>query len=123
MIAAAFLLAATLSGDPISGTWEGTSLCQVKPSPCTDEHVIYRVRSTASRRYRLDAYKVVAGQEEFMGSQDVTFDVATSQLDGPIVSGGRPVARLRMILKGSHLSGRMILSNGTLYRLIEVDKR
>jgi len=54
MIALAFFLAAA-AADPISGTWEGTSLCQVKPSPCHDEHVIYRVTETSVNHYHFDA--------------------------------------------------------------------
>jgi len=29
------------SQDSISGTWKGTSICQVKDSPCHDEVAIY----------------------------------------------------------------------------------
>jgi len=119
MIAAAFLLAAA---DPVSGTWEGTSLCQVKPSPCHDEHVIYRVKLTAPQRYRLDAYKVVAGKELFMGAIDLTFDPARNELQGKIV-GNRGSSDVQLTLKGVHLSGRLTQDDGTLYRLIEVDKR
>jgi hypothetical protein len=118
MIAAAILLSAA-AADPISGTWEGTSLCQVKPSPCHDEHVIYKVNSTGPRQYRIDAYKLVGGQQVFMGAIDVTLDVAAARLDGKVMNG----ARLQLDLKDTHLSGRMIQADGTLYRLIEVTKR
>ena len=121
MIAAAFLLAAA-AADSISGTWEGTSLCQVKPSPCHDEHVIYRVTETSTNCYQFDAYKLVGGKELFMGAIDFTFDPRTSVLNATIV-GNRGSATSRLVLKAHHLSGSMTLGDGTLYRLIEVDKR
>jgi hypothetical protein len=121
MIAAAILLAVA-AADPIAGTWEGTSLCQVKPSPCHDEQVVYRVTKTAPLRYKLDAYKVVGGKELFMGAIDLTFDPAGNALEGAIV-GNRGASRVRLTPKTNHLSGRLTLGDGTLFRLIEVTKR
>jgi len=121
MIAVALMLAA-IAADPISGTWEGTSLCQVKPSPCHDEHVIYRVTQKGHGMYKLDAYKVVGGKELFMGAIDLAFDSARSELHGTIV-GHRGSSEVRLTLKSDHLSGRMTLDDGTLFRLIEVTKR
>ena len=121
MIAAALLLAAA-TPDPIAGTWEGTSLCQVKPSPCHDEHVIYRVSGLQTRHYRIDAYKLVAGKEDFMGAIDVALNPAGSELDGPVMSGGHVRGQLQLVLKGTHLSGRMTQADGTLFRLIELTK-
>jgi hypothetical protein len=121
VIVAAILLA-TAAADPIPGTWEGTSLCQVKPSPCHDEHVIYRVTQTAFGRYKLDAYKVVNGKEIFMAAIDLTFDSGRSVLQGTIM-GNRGSSRVWLTLKSNRLSGRLTLGDGTLYRLIEVTKR
>ena len=118
----AFLLLAAAAADPVSGTWEGTSLCQVKPSPCHDEHVIYRVTKTSKNHYRFDAYKLVDGKEQFMGAIAFTFDPARRDLHATIV-GNRGSATAWFALKAHHLSGNMTLGDGTLYRLIEVDKR
>lgn len=119
-VAALFL--AAVAPDPIAGTWEGTSLCQVKPSPCHDEHVIYRVQMTAPQHYRLDAYKILAGKELYMGAIDLSFVPSASQLRGTIASS-RGSSTVLLDLKGNHLSGRLTLTDGTLYRRIEVDKR
>lgn len=121
MIAAAILLSATAT-DPVAGIWEGTSVCQVKPSPCHDEQVVYRFRSVKPRHYRVDAYKRVGSEQAFMGSMDLVLDPERVQLDGPVVSGGQSRGRLHLNLKGAHMSGKMTLADGTLYRLIEVDK-
>jgi hypothetical protein len=114
------LLIAAAPPDPVAGRWEGTSLCQVKPSPCHDEHVIYRIAATQPRHYRIDGYKLVAGKEDFMGTINVTLSGA--ELDGPVISGGKSHGGLHMILKGTHLSGRMTQTDGTLFRLIELDR-
>jgi len=121
MIAVAVLLAAA-AADPIAGIWEGTSLCQVKPSPCHDEHVVYRVASIAPATYRFEAFKLVEGKEEFLATIDLAFTPARQALDGT-VGGPRGSAHVRMTLKNKHLSGSMTLADGTLYRLIEVDRR
>ena len=121
MIAVALLLAAA-SSDPITGTWKGTSLCQVKPSPCHDEHVIYRLSLLQPRHYRIDAYKLVASKEDFMGAIDVALDAGGTELEGPVTSGGQVRGKLQLTLNGAQLSGRMNLADGTLFRLIEVTK-
>lgn len=113
---------AAASPDPIVGTWQGSSLCQVKSSPCHDEHVVYRISSGQARHYRIDAYKVVGGHEEYMGAIDVTLDGAGAELDGPVTGGGQVRGRVHFVLNGSRLSGRMILNDGTLFRLIDVTK-
>lgn len=121
MILVAFAIAVA-APDPVSGTWEGTSLCQVKPSPCHDEHVIYRISLVGAGRYRLDGYKVVNGKELFMGAIDFAFDAMRQQLHANI-SGARGSSTADLKLSGKHLSGNMTLADGTLFRLIEVDKR
>ena len=45
-------------------------------------------------RYSIDAYKVVAGKEQFMGSIDMQLDPARAQLDGPVMSGGQARASI-----------------------------
>ncbi len=50
------------------GTWRGTSLCLVRPSPCNDEIVVYRIAPTkAADSLTIDARKIVRGEEEEMG--------------------------------------------------------
>ncbi len=120
MIVGAILFAAAVP-DPVAGTWEGSSLCQVKPSPCNDEHVVYRVTGTGPRHYKFDAFKLIGGKELFMGTIDLTYDPARHSLDGSIW-GQRGTATVHFSLMGNHLSGSMTL-DGKLYRLIEVDKR
>ncbi|MBZ5683233.1 MAG: hypothetical protein LAO24_24345 [Acidobacteriia bacterium] len=54
----------------VVGTWEGESKCTVPSSPCHDEHVVYQIASASGDQgtLKLDAYKVVNGEQEFMGT-------------------------------------------------------
>ena len=111
------------SADPVVGRWEGTSLCQIKPSACHDEHAVYYTKKTATRRYKLDAYKLVGGHEQFMGAINLTLDPRLNQLEGIIRDRSGSPNRLKLIFRGDHLSGAIILADGRIYRLIELRKR
>jgi hypothetical protein len=50
------------------GMWRGTSVCLVRPSPCNDEVVVYRItRTKAPDSLAMDARKIVRGEEQEMG--------------------------------------------------------
>ncbi len=118
------LLLAVAPIDPIVGRWEGTSLCQVKPSPCRDEHVVYRVTKLAAGRYRIAAYKIVGGEEQFMGPLDVRLDASGHELSGSNRDRSGVANPWRFTIKGDHISGKALTApGGQVYRLIEVDKR
>ena len=52
----------------LTGTWKGTSLCQVKNSPCNDETAVYHISKTAKPGiYRFIINKMVDGKETDMG--------------------------------------------------------
>lgn len=51
----------------VTGTWKGTSLCQVKSSPCNDEVVVYHITKD-STGYIMQMNKIVGGVEEEMGA-------------------------------------------------------
>jgi hypothetical protein len=60
---------------PVVGIWEGDSKCTVPNSPCRDEHIIYHIAAdkSGSDKLRLDAYKVVEGKQELMGTLDCLY--------------------------------------------------
>jgi hypothetical protein len=69
----------------IAGAWEGQSICTVRDSPCHDEHIIYEIsRDTPSQnnpdrlgpalQWKIDAYKIVNGKKDFMGTLPCSFD-------------------------------------------------
>jgi hypothetical protein len=113
-------LAASAAPDPIVGTWEGTSLCQVRPSPCHDEHAVYHFTRSGPATYRGVMNKRVAGEEQAMGEMVLRFDERRGELTGTTTDrAGRP-SRWTFTLHGSRFSGRLITADGRLYRLIEV---
>jgi hypothetical protein len=118
------ILLAVSPVDPIVGTWEGSSLCQIKPSPCHDEHVVYRATRLGTGRYRIAAYKIVGGQEQFMGPLDVRFDASTHQLFGSNLDQSGSAHPWLFTVNGDHISGKALTApGGQVFRLIELDKR
>ena len=70
----------TAATSPV-GTWRGTSLCLVRPSPCNDEVVVYRIAPTkAADSLTIDARKIVRGEEEEMGVLTCHFTVSDASL-------------------------------------------
>src|SRR5215471_15863420 len=74
----------------IAGVWEGESLRTVRDSPCHDEHVVYEISpDTAAKRstdgtpllnWKMDAYKIVNGDKQPMGSLRCSFDETKKNL-------------------------------------------
>ena len=94
------------------GTWRGTSLCLVRPSPCNDEIVVYRVAPVnAKDSLTMDARKIVKGQEEEMGVLGCHFDRVRAQLACGMRNG-----EWRFDLHGDSLTGVLRLPDGTKYR-------
>jgi hypothetical protein len=121
MIALFALLAA--AADPVAGTWVGTSLCQIRPSPCHDEQVVYKIKATGQQRYRIEAYKIIAGQEQYMGPLDLRFDAAAHRLNGSNRDRAGIDHPWIFTLRGNHMSGRALTGDGKIFRLIEIDRR
>jgi hypothetical protein len=119
LFAIATLALGAAPADP-SGTWRGTSLCQVRPSPCTDEQAVYHVTRSGSG-YRMVMNKVVGGVEQDMGVVDGFFDVAKSTLTATTHDRqGRPGV-WSFTIAGDHMSGRLTVG-GTVYRRIELSR-
>ena len=50
------------------GDWSGASLCQVNPSPCHDENVVFRFSNPHEDKITVRADKIVDGKPVTMGS-------------------------------------------------------
>jgi hypothetical protein len=107
-----------------AGTWRGTSLCQIKPSPCNDEQVVYRIKALVRPgAYELVMNKMVNGVEQPMsGTLDATFDARTSILTATSYDRQHRPSIWRFVLSGDHLSGKLTTTDGKVYRLIEVTR-
>jgi len=103
--------AARQTSSPV-GTWRGTSLCLVRPSPCHDENVVYRVtRLTARDSLSLDARKVVNGQEEEMGVLTCRLGTPATQVTCTMRNGV-----WHFTVSADSLVGELRLSDNTKFR-------
>jgi hypothetical protein len=100
----------------IIGTWKGTSICQVKNSPCHDETVVYHVTKHNTNSYEFNANKIVNGLEEEMGIITFSFDNKTKELHSNQYKG-----IWTFKLSQGKIDGTLYF-NGSLYRIITVMK-
>ena len=94
------------------GVWRGTSLCRVRPSPCRDEIVVYRItRVHATDSLSVDARKIVNGQEEEMGILGCRAAASGSQVTCTMSNGV-----WRFTIRGDSLVGELRLPDNRKYR-------
>lgn len=94
------------------GVWRGISVCQVRPSACHDEVVVYRItRAKASDSVAMDARKIVNGQEVDMG-------VLACRLaaGGASFTCTLPKGVWRFTIRRDSLLGELRLLDSTKYR-------
>jgi hypothetical protein len=115
-------LAQASKEDKISGTWKGTSVCQVKDSPCQDEVVVYYfTRSPATGIYTVQMNKVVNNEEEEMAELDFSYNAASKTLLCKRDDRFRSVWKFEV--KGKTMLGSLTINEKTLYRIIQVQKQ
>jgi hypothetical protein len=126
MIFAGVLLLAPAHGclaqdvSPIVGTWEGESLCTIRDSPCHDEHVIYKFK-TASGKLSVDAFKLVSGEQQFMGTLDCDYRDPEKLLTCSAHTAKHDLWEFH--LNSDDLTGTLVVDPGkTLYRKIHVKR-
>jgi hypothetical protein len=94
------------------GVWRGTSVCLVRPSPCNDEIVVYRITHARSAdSLTLDARKIVRGAEEEMGVLTCHFTLP----DGPMTCA-IPRGTWRFRVRNDSLVGELRLPDDTKFR-------
>jgi hypothetical protein len=98
------------------GIWNGTSLCQLKGSPCHDEIVVYHIsKKIAIDTFYIAANKIVNGAEEEMGILPFVYNKKINQL----ISTKYGIWTLTV--EGTKLEGTLFV-RGDLYRKIVVYK-
>ena len=107
--------------DNIEGTWKGTSLCQVKSSPCHDENVVYHI-SKASKGYSIQASKIINGAEDDMGTLDASYDETKHLLTVTMKDRQERTSVWVFKVDGKQMHGTLTVDEKTLYRLIELKK-
>ena len=100
------------------GTWKGTSICQIKESPCKNEQVVCHIsKDKDSDEYLVQMNKMVKGAEEEMGTLKFTFHSDQKELD----CSPKPNTVWRFRLNDDRLDGTLYY-NGALYRIISVKR-
>jgi len=94
------------------GIWRGTSMCLVRQSACNDEIVVYRIAQTnAADSLRVDARKIVRGEEQEMGVLTCRFTSPTGSL-----TCAMPQGTWRFRVHNDSLVGELRLSDNTKFR-------
>jgi len=109
----------TVTAQSFEGIWKGTSLCQIKNSPCHDEVVVYHIsKDSTGKSYEVIANKIVDGKEDYMGTILFTYD--GKQKVFVSVDSVRN-ARWEFKITGSAMKGTLMYK-GDLFRIIDVKK-
>jgi len=109
--------------DNIEGTWKGTSLCQVKSSPCHDENAIYHISKAANgETYTMQMNKIVNGVEEEMGASEGVYNETKHTLTTVTKDRQGRAAVWLFKVEGKQMHGTLTIDDKTLYRVIEVRK-
>ena len=99
------------------GDWSGTSLCQVRPSPCNDEQVVFRLSHPQNNRIYLQADKIVDGKSVTMGAGDWSYDSASQALTWEI-----PRGTWKLVVAGDEMNGTLVTRDNVLFRKIHLHR-
>jgi hypothetical protein len=102
----------------LAGAWKGTSLCQVKNSPCHDEIVIYHISKDSGNSYQVDAGKIIDGKESSMGILNFSFDRQKKIL---FLTDTVRNSRWEFAVSGKKMHGTLI-SKGILIRIVDLKR-
>lgn len=108
----------------ILGTWEGESKCTVPTSSCHDEHVVYEIalEKTATSSLKMDGYKIVNGERQFMGTLRCNYN--PSQKNLTCTFRGKDYDDWVYTLSSDTLQGTLTIDSGKiLYRRISVKRQ
>ena len=109
----------TVRAQSFEGIWKGTSICQIKNSPCHDEIVVYHIsKDSTGKSYDMIANKIVDGKEVYMGTISFTYD--NQQKVFVSVDSARK-ARWEFRITGNAMKGTLMYK-GDLYRVVDVKK-
>jgi hypothetical protein len=106
----------------VLGSWEGESKCMVADSPCHDEQVLYQVSTDRKdpERLNLDAYKMVDGAPDFMGTLECQYHAKQGALSCTGNTSRQDDWEFHVF--GESMSGTLKIEGGKLYRRIALHK-
>ena len=104
--------------DSLLGNWTGTSICQVKSSPCRDENVVFHFSpGNGPNQYKVDADKIVNGQQVNMGELDFILNPSTHTLTCLFPNG-----TWVLVVNKRHMEGTLTTTDKVLYRKLSLSK-
>ena len=119
MLQLVLLVGKSASAQSFEGVWKGTSLCQVKNSPCHDEIVVYHIsKNSSGKSYEMNANKIVNGKEEEMGALSFTYDDKQKVF---VCVDSVHNAKWEFKITGNTMKGTL-LYKGDLFRVVDVKK-
>lgn len=108
----------TSKDSSVTGIWKGTSICQVKNSPCHDENVIYYIsKGKSADTFSIKATKLVNGVEDDMGTLECKFERKTNQL---ICVNDKAIWTFNV--RGRSIDGTLFVQ-GKLFRIVKLSKQ
>ena len=107
----------------VIGSWEGESKCSQPDSSCHYEQVLFQIAEDRNDPWqlKLDAYKIVDGAPDFMGTLVCKFHGAVSAMSCTGNTSQQDDWEFQM--SGDTMTGRLTVDNGkTVYRRISLRK-
>ncbi|HKR32661.1 MAG TPA: hypothetical protein VJT08_19425 [Terriglobales bacterium] len=99
------------------GNWTGTSLCQVRPSPCHDEDVVFRFSKPHEDKITVQADKIVDGKAVTMGASEWTYQKSNQTLTWEM-----PRGIWKVIVNGDTIDGTLVVPDSVVFRKIHLKK-
>src|SRR5574337_2105650 len=113
-----FLFGNKVMAQNFEGVWKGTSVCQVKNSPCHDENNVYYISKGNGKTYESKGYKIVNGKEDFMSTIVFTYD---EKQDVYVSVDKEQDVKWEFKISNNTMKGTLVVK-GNLYRIIQLKK-
>ena len=97
------------------GDWSGTSLCQVRPSACNDERVVFHFSNPQANNITVAADKIVDGKMVNMGSGLWTYDQSAGTLEWQI-----PQGVWKLAVEGDLMDGTLVVPDNVIFRKVHL---
>ncbi|MGC2449224.1 MAG: hypothetical protein WA477_16365 [Candidatus Sulfotelmatobacter sp.] len=110
------------SDKAVIGAWEGDSKCMVPSSPCQDEHVLFQISEDRKDPFQLnlDAYKIIEGAPEFIGTLTCQYQGKTGALS--CTSSSKEKDDWEFQVAAETMGGRLLVDGKTVYRRVTLHR-
>ena len=99
------------------GDWNGTSLCQVRPSACNDEHVVFHFSNPQAGKITVSADKIAEGKLVNMGSGVWAYDGSARTLRWET-----PRGVWKLAIDGDSMDGTLTGPDNGVFRKVHLRK-